>query len=52
MADLVHEKQSREIIGAAMTVLNELKLGLSVAAFFHPIRAIRVIRGKAVRTHR
>ena len=29
MADVVHEKQSREIIGAAMTMLNELKPGLS-----------------------
>ena len=28
MGNLVHEKQSREIIGAAMTVLNELKPGL------------------------
>ena len=28
MADLIHEKLSEEIIGAAMTVLNELKPGL------------------------
>ena len=28
MGNLAHEKQSREIIGAAMTVLNELKPGL------------------------
>jgi len=28
MGNLVHEKQSREIIGAAMAVLNELKPGL------------------------
>ena len=28
MADLIHEKLSEEIIGAAMTVLNELQPGL------------------------
>lgn len=28
MGDLIHEKLSEEIIGAAMTVLNELKPGL------------------------
>ena len=29
MGNLVHEKQSRKIIGAVMTVLNELKPSLT-----------------------
>jgi len=47
-ANMIHEESSREIIGAAMTVLNELKPGLDEKLYENALVIELVARGHKV----